>query len=67
MLGHHDRMGPDDLAHGKSWNAAHPSRGGCGQEALSAPAATGSSTASPRTDGVSLTFGPEASHRFGRS
>lgn len=33
MVGHHDRMGPEDLATGKSWNAAHPSRG-CGQEAL---------------------------------
>jgi hypothetical protein len=34
MLGHHDRMGPDTLATAKSWNAAHPSRGGCSQEAL---------------------------------
>ena len=33
MVGHHDRMGPEDLATGTSWNAAHPSRG-CGQEAL---------------------------------
>jgi len=33
MLGHHDRMGPETLATGTSWNAAHPSRG-CGQEAL---------------------------------
>lgn len=33
MLGHHDRMGPESLATGTSWNAAHPSRG-CGQEAL---------------------------------
>jgi hypothetical protein len=34
MVGHHDKMGPDTLPTGKSWNAAHPSRGGCSQEAL---------------------------------
>jgi hypothetical protein len=34
MVGHHDRMGPDTLPTAKSWNAAHPSRGGCSQEAL---------------------------------
>lgn len=33
MVGHSDRMGPDTLATGKSWNAAHPSRG-CSQENL---------------------------------
>jgi hypothetical protein len=33
MLGHHDRMGLDDSAEAKSWNASHPSRG-CSQEAL---------------------------------
>jgi hypothetical protein len=33
MVGHSDRMGPETLATGTSWNAAHPSRG-CGQEAL---------------------------------
>lgn len=33
MVGHHDRMGPETLPTGTSWNAAHPSRG-CGQEAL---------------------------------
>lgn len=33
MLGHSDRMGPEDLATGTSWNAAHPSRG-CSQEDL---------------------------------
>ncbi len=33
MLGHSDRLGPETLATGTSWNAAHPSRG-CGQEAL---------------------------------
>lgn len=34
MLGHHDRSGPDTLATATSWNAAHASRGGCGQDAL---------------------------------
>ncbi|MDP3898383.1 MAG: hypothetical protein Q8Q62_17070 [Mesorhizobium sp.] len=34
MVGHHDRMGPETLPTATSWNAAHPSRGGCGQEAL---------------------------------
>ena len=34
MLGHHDRMGPDTLPTASSWNAAHASRGGCGQDAL---------------------------------
>ena len=34
MVGHHDRMGPDTLPTAKSWNAAHPSRGGCSQDAL---------------------------------
>lgn len=33
MVGHSDRMGPDTLATGKSWNAAHPSRG-CSQDNL---------------------------------
>jgi hypothetical protein len=33
MVGHHDRMGLDDSAAAKSWNAAHPSRG-CSQEGL---------------------------------
>ena len=33
MVGHSDRMGPETLATGTSWIAAHPSRG-CGQEAL---------------------------------
>ncbi|MGL4495920.1 MAG: lectin [Beijerinckiaceae bacterium] len=27
MVGHHDRMGLDDSAPAKSWNASHPSRG----------------------------------------
>ncbi len=33
MVGHHDRAGPETLATGTSWNAAHPSRG-CSLEAL---------------------------------
>ena len=33
MVGHHDRMGLDDSAPAKSWNASHPSRG-CSDEAL---------------------------------
>ena len=33
MVGHSDRLGPETLATGTSWNAAHPSRG-CSQEAL---------------------------------
>lgn len=34
MTGHHDRAGPTDHAWAVSWNSAHPSRGGCSQEAL---------------------------------
>ncbi len=34
MLGHHDRQGLRDDAPSHSWNSAHPSRGGCSQEAL---------------------------------
>ena len=33
MVGHHDRMGPEDSPTGTSWNAAHPSRG-CSQDNL---------------------------------
>jgi hypothetical protein len=33
MLGHSDRLGPESLATGTSWNAAHPSRG-CSQDNL---------------------------------
>jgi hypothetical protein len=33
MVGHHDRAGPETLATGTSWNAAHASRG-CSQENL---------------------------------
>jgi hypothetical protein len=34
MTGHHDRAGPVDHAWAVSWNSAHPTRGGCSQEAL---------------------------------
>lgn len=34
MTGHHDRLGLRDDAPSRSWNASHPSRGGCGMEAL---------------------------------
>jgi hypothetical protein len=34
MVGHHDRQGLRDDAASKSWNSSHPTRGGCGQEAL---------------------------------
>lgn len=34
MVGHHDRQGLRDDAPSRSWNASHPSRGGCSQEAL---------------------------------
>ena len=35
IVGHHDRMGLNDLPPAKSWNMSHPSRG-CGMEALRA-------------------------------
>jgi hypothetical protein len=34
IVGHHDRMGLNDSAEAKSWNASHASRGGCSQAAL---------------------------------
>lgn len=34
MTGHHDRVGPVGHAWAMSWNSAHPTRGGCSQEAL---------------------------------
>lgn len=34
MVGHHDRVGLADTAEARSWNASHPSRGGCSQDAL---------------------------------
>ena len=33
IVGHHDRVGPKDTWHMKSWNSSHGSRG-CGQDAL---------------------------------
>ena len=35
IVGHHDRMGLNDLPPAKSWNMSHPTRG-CGMEALKA-------------------------------
>jgi hypothetical protein len=40
FVGHHDRIGANDSAPMKSWNAAHPSRG-CGMEALKATGGAG--------------------------
>lgn len=34
MTGHHDRVGPVAHPWAMSWNSAHPTRGGCSQEAL---------------------------------
>jgi len=34
MLGHSDRTGLDESAPAKSWNASHPTRGGCTQDNL---------------------------------
>ncbi len=34
MVGHHDRTGLDVSPPAKSWNASHPSRGGCSQDAF---------------------------------
>ena len=34
MVGHHDRIGPNEEAWAKSWNSSHASRGGCSQDAL---------------------------------
>ncbi|MBC8037367.1 MAG: hypothetical protein H7X89_09130 [Rhizobiales bacterium] len=34
MVGHHDRIGLNDLPPAKSWNSSHPSRGGCSLDAL---------------------------------
>lgn len=41
MVGHHDRMGLDDSAPARSWNSSHPSRGGCGVEALASSGGAG--------------------------
>jgi hypothetical protein len=40
IVGHHDRMGLNDLPPAKSWNASHPSRG-CSQKALEATGGAG--------------------------
>jgi hypothetical protein len=40
IVGHHDRMGPKDTRHMKSWNSAHGSRG-CSQDALKASGGAG--------------------------
>jgi hypothetical protein len=34
MVGHHDRRGLRGDEPSRSWNSSHPTRGGCGQEAL---------------------------------
>jgi hypothetical protein len=34
MVGHHDRMGLNDLPPALSWNSSHPTRGGCSQAAV---------------------------------
>lgn len=41
MLGHHDRMGPDEQPPAKSWNSSHTSRGGCSQDALKSTGGAG--------------------------
>lgn len=40
IVGHHDRIGLNDLPPAKSWNMSHPSRG-CGMEALRATGGNG--------------------------
>jgi hypothetical protein len=40
FVGHHDRIGANDSAPMKSWNASHPSRG-CGMDALKATGGAG--------------------------
>ncbi|MDQ6437907.1 hypothetical protein RB623_27955 [Mesorhizobium sp. LHD-90] len=34
IVGHHDRMGLNDSAEAKSWNASHATRGGCSVDAF---------------------------------
>ena len=41
MVGHHDRMGLNEEPPAKSWNSSHPSRGGCGQDALKSTGGAG--------------------------
>ena len=40
IVGHHDRIGLNDLPPARSWNASHPSRG-CGMDALKATGGAG--------------------------
>jgi len=41
MVGHHDRMGLNEEPPAKSWNASHPTRGGCSQDALKSTGGAG--------------------------
>lgn len=41
MVGHHDRVGRDDSAQARSWNASHLTRGGCSSEALASSGGAG--------------------------
>jgi hypothetical protein len=41
MLGHVDRKGLTDDAAARSWNSAHPTRGGCSQDALKSTGGAG--------------------------
>lgn len=41
MLGHSDRTGLDESVAAKSWNASHPSRGGCSPAALKSTGGAG--------------------------
>jgi hypothetical protein len=41
MLGHVDRKGLTDDAVARSWNSAHPTRGGCSQDALKSTGGAG--------------------------
>jgi hypothetical protein len=40
IVGHHDRIGPKETRHMKSWNSSHGTRG-CGQDALKATGGAG--------------------------
>lgn len=40
LVGHHDRVGPNETAPARSWNSSHPSRG-CSQDALKATGGSG--------------------------
>ena len=40
IVGHHDRVGPKDSRHMKSWNSSHGSRG-CSQDHLKASGGAG--------------------------